>query len=195
MIHCPTCKSSVDDAYLDERCPFCNEYIRSKEWLDKQADSFVRYIKLKGMYERIKVFVWSGEIDSAINEIRRVMGKPDEIAEPVIVSRILREKPANWSQADAPAPAPLPQELLNQPNTPRPNLTTCSACGHQVSVKAESCPSCGNPTGVHVCPKCQSINTKVISGASKAGSIFLWGVFAANKVVSKFECKDCGHKW
>lgn len=74
-------------------------------------------------------------------------------------------------------------------------MTNCTACKKDISKKAEVCPHCGQPTGVHVCPKCQSINTKVISGASKATSIFLWGPFAANKVVSKFQCRDCGHKW
>ena len=75
------------------------------------------------------------------------------------------------------------------------NLTKCSACNSQISTKAETCPHCGNPTGVHVCPKCSSVNTKVITGTSKAASVFLWGAFAANKVMSKFECKDCGHKF
>lgn len=75
------------------------------------------------------------------------------------------------------------------------SLTPCRACGRRISVKAESCPHCGQPTGNHICPKCNSVNTRVISGASKVVSIFLWGPFAANKVVSKFQCKDCGHKW
>ena len=75
------------------------------------------------------------------------------------------------------------------------NLVDCMACGHQISTRAESCPHCGNPTGIHVCPKCNSTNTRVITGTSKAASIFLWGAFAANKVVSKYECKDCGHKF
>ncbi len=83
----------------------------------------------------------------------------------------------------------------NNRSTKKHNLTPCPACNDLISKKAESCPHCGQPTGVHVCPKCQSTNTKVISGASKATSIFLWGPFAANKVVSKFQCKDCGHKW
>lgn len=79
--------------------------------------------------------------------------------------------------------------------TKNPNLTPCPACNHPISTQAESCPNCGQPTGVHVCPKCRSVNTKVISGASKATSIFMWGVFAANKVVSRYQCKDCGHKF
>lgn len=76
-----------------------------------------------------------------------------------------------------------------------PQLTHCTACGKEISIRAQSCPNCGNPTGVCVCPKCNGINTKAISGASKATSVFLWGAFAANKVVSKFQCKDCGHKF
>lgn len=74
-------------------------------------------------------------------------------------------------------------------------LVTCVACGHRLSPKAEQCPNCGQPTGIHACPKCGGINTKSISGASKVTSIVLWGPFAANKVISKFQCKDCGHKW
>lgn len=76
-----------------------------------------------------------------------------------------------------------------------PSKTVCSACKSPISKQAETCPHCGQPTGVHVCPRCQSVNTKVISGASKATSVVLWGPFAANKVVSKYECKSCGHKW
>ena len=92
-------------------------------------------------------------------------------------------------------------QITKPPKTPshktsnNPNLTPCSACNHQISKQAETCPNCGHPTGVHVCPKCRSVNTKVITGASKATSIFMWGVFAANKVVSKYECKDCGHRF
>lgn len=78
---------------------------------------------------------------------------------------------------------------------PRVRLVPCPACGHKLSPKAEKCPNCGQPTGVHICPNCSSANTKVISGASKATSVFLWGPFAANKVISKFQCKDCGHKF
>ena len=75
------------------------------------------------------------------------------------------------------------------------SLVLCIMCSTSISPLAESCPHCGHPTGVHVCPKCNSTNTKVISGSSKATSIFLWGPFAANKVLSQFQCKDCGHKW
>ena len=74
-------------------------------------------------------------------------------------------------------------------------LEHCSICNEPISNRAETCPHCGNPTGVHVCPKCGSTNTKTISSASKATSVFLWGPFAANKVVSKFQCKDCWHKF
>lgn len=78
---------------------------------------------------------------------------------------------------------------------PKPSLTTCAACGNKISTRAEACPHCGEPTGIHICPKCGGTNTQVISGASKAGSIFLWGPYAANKVMSKYQCNDCGHKF
>lgn len=89
-------------------------------------------------------------------------------------------------------PIPVKQQKAIKP---RVQLVPCSACGHKLSAKAEKCPNCGQPTGIHVCPKCGSVKTKIISGASKATSIVLWGPFAANKVLSKFQCKDCGHKF
>ena len=75
-------------------------------------------------------------------------------------------------------------------------LIKCPECGKQVSDKAPACPGCGSPIDTAIrCPKCGSANTKVISGASKVASVAMWGVFAANKVLSKYVCSDCGHKF
>ena len=75
-------------------------------------------------------------------------------------------------------------------------LIKCPECGKQVSDQAPTCPSCGSPINTAIrCPKCSSANTKVITGASKAVSVALWGVFAANKVMSKYVCNDCKHKF
>ena len=75
-------------------------------------------------------------------------------------------------------------------------LIKCPACGREVSSNAKLCPNCGEPIDTAIrCPKCGSANTSVISGASKAFSVALWGVFAANKVMCKYECNDCGHKF
>lgn len=88
-----------------------------------------------------------------------------------------------------------PNVNYSNSNPKKTRLVSCVVCNTNISPFAEVCPHCGHPTGVHVCPKCNSTNTKVISGVSKVTSIFLWGPFAANKVVSKFQCKDCGHKF
>ncbi|HBM98519.1 MAG TPA: hypothetical protein DD413_03750 [Ruminococcus sp.] len=75
-------------------------------------------------------------------------------------------------------------------------LIKCSECGKEVSSKAHSCPNCGNPIDTAIrCPKCRSTNVKLISGTSKAVSIALWGAFAANKVMSKYVCNNCKHKF
>lgn len=41
------------------------------------------------------------------------------------------------------------------------------------------------------CPYCHSTNTKKISGISKAGSVALFGVFAAGKVSKQWHCNNC----
>ena len=75
-------------------------------------------------------------------------------------------------------------------------LIKCPECGRDVSSTAKACPNCGAPIDTAIrCPKCGSANTSVISGASKAVSVALWGVFAANKVMSKYICNDCKHKF
>lgn len=75
-------------------------------------------------------------------------------------------------------------------------LVRCKECGKEVSSMAKSCPNCGCPIDTAIrCPKCGSADTKVISGASKAVSVALWGAFAANKVMSKYQCNKCNHKF
>jgi len=75
-------------------------------------------------------------------------------------------------------------------------LIKCPECGKEVSDTAKACPNCGAPIDTSIrCPKCGSSDVRIISGASKAVSIALWGVFAANKVLSKYQCNQCGHKF
>ena len=64
-------------------------------------------------------------------------------------------------------------------------LIQCPECGKDVTGIAKTCLNCGAPIDTTIrCPKCGSANTAVISGASKAVSVALWGVFAANKVLT-----------
>ncbi len=41
------------------------------------------------------------------------------------------------------------------------------------------------------CPYCKSTDTKKISGLSKAGSVAVWGIFAAGKVSKQWKCGKC----
>ncbi len=76
------------------------------------------------------------------------------------------------------------------------SLIKCPGCGGDVSSNALACPRCGEPIDTSVkCPRCGSKHTKAISGASKVASVAMWGVFAANKVLSKYVCCDCNHKF
>ena len=76
------------------------------------------------------------------------------------------------------------------------SLMSCPGCRKEVSRNAAACPNCGEPINTApTCPKCGSRENKPISGMSKALSIGLWGPLAANKVLSKYECKKCFHKF
>lgn len=75
-------------------------------------------------------------------------------------------------------------------------IIDCPACGEKVSNKAKACPHCGQPIDTKIyCPKCGSSNCEVISGTTKAVTTWAVGVFAANTIMSKHKCKDCGHKF
>ena len=75
-------------------------------------------------------------------------------------------------------------------------LVKCPDCGKEISDSAESCPNCGRPMStVMKCPNCKSSDVEKISAASKAGSVLMWGVFAAGKVAKTYQCKKCGYKW
>lgn len=50
-------------------------------------------------------------------------------------------------------------------------------------------------SNVPKCPTCGSINLKKISGLSKAGSVALWGVFAAGRTSKTWHCNKCGAEW
>ena len=89
----------------------------------------------------------------------------------------------------------LPDYIYSPPAEETNPLILCPACNRMISKQTETCPGCGRPTGVHVCPNCGGTNTQTISELSKAGSVLLWGIFAANKVKSTYECLDCKQKF
>lgn len=75
-------------------------------------------------------------------------------------------------------------------------MIKCNECGKDVSDRARNCPNCGCPIDTKVyCPKCGGSNVSVISGVSKAVSLAVWGVFAANKVKSTYQCNNCRQKF
>ena len=156
-----------------------------KQRQNERLASLIRIMKRRGIHDRIQTLIWNDSIQIATDEIRVLLERADPAMERAIIQYFTKSKPTEWNNTP----------VLIPPKKPKIMLVKCEACEKEISPKASSCPHCGNPTGVHVCPKCNSINTRVITGTSKAASIFLWGAFAANKVVSKYECKDCGHKF
>lgn len=75
-------------------------------------------------------------------------------------------------------------------------LMTCPCCGSQVSNKAKSCPSCGQPIDTAIyCPNCGSPDVKPISRLDKGVSVAMFGAFAANTVISKYRCGKCHFKF
>lgn len=57
--------------------------------------------------------------------------------------------------------------------------------GHTLEQKLQNVPKC---------PTCQSADIKKISTASKAGSVFMWGLLS-QKVKKQWHCNNCGSEW
>jgi hypothetical protein len=81
-------------------------------------------------------------------------------------------------------------------------LTACADCGGQVSTSATNCPHCGRPLGhtqsvptMPRCPTCGSRDIEKISVSDKAGSAFLFGIFAIGRLSKSFRCRGCGYTW
>ena len=76
-------------------------------------------------------------------------------------------------------------------------LRICPECKKEISDSAESCPNCGNPmkSAAIRCPNCKSENVKRISGASKAGSALMLGVFSMGKLTKTYQCNKCRYRW
>lgn len=184
-VTCPHCGKVAKRYENAEVCLDCGKFYLPQEEVDAEVDRLIGVISESGRYETIKTLLCNGEKFTADDEMTKIF-KKDIFWRIAVADRIRSEHQDEMVQN------PVANVVSNTRTIP---LRPCAACGKQISTQAVACPNCGHPTGVHVCPKCGSTNTKVISGASKATSIFLWGAFAANKVVSQHQCKDCWHKF
>lgn len=74
----------------------------------------------------------------------------------------------------------------------------CTECGYEISSSTEGKINLESSAPTYIpekpkieCPYCHSTNTKKISTASKAGSVALFGIFAAGKVSKQWHCNNC----
>lgn len=183
---CPHCKSKIVVTNKDVICPVCGGNIALDVRNQLTAENCLVHLITNTDKVLIYELLSNGKRKDAMHYIRKIRGTMDALVEVRILAMIEQEL-GDISHEK--------QHNETEELNPVIDLVDCSVCSNQISAKSEFCPRCGNPTGVHVCPKCGSANTKAISGASKATSVLLWGPFAANKVVSKFQCKDCWHKF
>lgn len=83
----------------------------------------------------------------------------------------------------------------------------CNNCNSIFVSNAHTCPSCkssntsffqsvqtASPKSIK-CPTCSSTNITKISGANKAGSVALFGIFSMGHISKTFKCNNCGYKW
>lgn len=189
LIKCVECGKEISDkAYA---CPNCG---CPAEYQSKNSKSIMDRTTIECQNQSSYSEEWNDIIHEvlvnhshlgAISIIRKITGMSLREAKKIVDYIEIHHKP--------------PEEYAylhhQMPEVILPAITRCKTCYKEISNQAETCPHCGQPTGVHVCPKCGSTNTQTISDSSKAFSIFMWGAYSANKVMSKYQCKDCWHKF
>ena len=74
------------------------------------------------------------------------------------------------------------------------NNVACPICNSKISPYANACPQCGEPMAKR-CPKCRSTNIARLTGVDKGLGVALFGAFAANTVLSDYQCRDCKEKF
>lgn len=189
LIKCAECGKEISS--LATACPHCGcprEFQAEATDLNTQSTS-TEVREIDPIWNEAMESVLSGRTLSGMNIIQQATGISHKEACTIV----------DYMEEHKKLPNDLPktesERAIEKQLQKQPKPTTCKSCRKQISTHTEVCPHCGNQTGVHVCPKCNSINTEIISGASKASSVFLFGVFAANKVMSKYRCRDCNHKF
>lgn len=192
LIKCIECGSSISS--FAEACPHCGcPASHQNVNINQNADTVTEpkntiSLKQQEKWDEILSLFKQKRGQEALEITESILGRNAKTVE--IINEILRKKE-------------LPIELILKyfpdqcvvNKKPEPSTRPCTVCGRVISSRAESCPHCGNPTGVHVCPSCGSTNTSVITGEEKGLSMFLFRGYSTNTVMSKFKCKDCGHKW
>lgn len=193
LIKCVECGKEISDkAYACPNCGCPAEYQSLESTLDSKnpaiqitTESQKQCSYGKEWDEIMHELLVNHSSLGAISMIRKITGISLSEAKKITdYIKIHHEPPKEYAYLQP----PMSEVIL-------PAITRCKTCYKEISNQAETCPHCGQPTGVHVCPKCGSINTQTISDSSKAFSIFMWGAYSANKVMSKYQCKDCWHKF
>lgn len=72
--------------------------------------------------------------------------------------------------------------------------TAHTAINNRVNNQLNSQKAMNMQSFIPKCPTCQSTDIKKISTASKAGSVFMWGLLS-QKVKKQWHCNNCGSEW
>ena len=195
IIQCIECGNNISS--YAESCPNCG-CPKNMQRRDEQDDYIaidsnvlegVPKLKNQDRWEYILYLAGQKRGDEAFKEITELTGK--KFRAHILSDMIEFNKvPVEYILEKFPDQAATP--IVKKPE---PTMTTCTACSRPISVKAETCPHCGNPTGVHTCPRCGSTDWVYIDAVSKVGAMALFGAFAVNTVRNKYQCRACKFKY
>ena len=186
LIQCIECGNNISN--LAKACPFCGcpaEHQNAESIVIESSKEPV-IIPLKNYEEWNKVFAKvkaGGWFDAQKDIIKFAKAQLWQASEIVEQMEKVSELPVDFIIDKIPS------------QKAQPTTCSCKACNKIISVKAEKCPHCGEPTGVRVCPRCGSTDVVILDAVSKAVSMALFGAFSVNTVRSKYECWTCHFKF
>lgn len=197
LINCIECGSSISS--FAAACPHCGcpskhqniqEQSTGESSSVDQATGKLSILKNQERWENAVELFKQKRGQETIKIVEDILGK--NMASNEILCQIIRTKEIPYELIIEKFPDQAAQPIIKKPE---PTMTTCTACSRPISVKAETCPHCGNPTGVHTCPRCGSTDWVYIDAVSKVGAMALFGAFAVNTVRNKYQCRACKFKY
>lgn len=200
LIKCIECNKEISS--FAETCPYCGcpaSYQKQHGQDGEDLNSIILQndAKLKDQekWNSILDLVKQKRGQEALDEAKKITNRNTTAFNIVMKMMDTKEVPTEFIIRE------LPDQLLDPikkevpKSTAPPTTRPCKACNKTISVKAEKCPHCGEPTGVRVCPRCGSTDVVILDAVSKAVSMALFGVFSVNTVRSKYECWTCHFKF
>jgi len=173
LIKCPMCNKEISPNAVS--CPNCGEPMRKEESNNNFIKDSCNVVLLSVGSNPIKVIYNIRKItDCGLKEAKDTIDNTPSL----IIKSIDYSKALEYKTLFEDLGAKIDIVSADEPNKAFNDYINNQNLGYTVK-----------------CSNCGSIDTKKISGASKVGSVVLFGIFSMGKLTKTYQCNKCGYRW